>query len=36
MRWPGNYADKDEIARLYQCQDTLIQLAAMKRCATPN
>lgn len=32
----GNYAEKDEITRLYHRQDTLIQLAAMKGCATPN
>jgi hypothetical protein len=32
----GNYAEKDEITRLYQRQDTLIQLATMKGCAAPN
>jgi len=32
----GNYAEKDEIARLYQRRDTLIQLAAVKSCAVGN
>jgi hypothetical protein len=32
----GNYADKDEIARLSQRKDTLIQLASVKGCAATN
>jgi hypothetical protein len=32
----GNYADKDEITRLYQRQDTLIHLATVKNCAATN
>jgi len=32
----GNDADRNEIARLSQPQDTLVQLAAGKGCAAPN
>lgn len=30
----GNYAEKDEIARLYQRRDTLLKLGAVKACPT--
>jgi hypothetical protein len=29
----GNYAEKDEISRLYQRRDTLVKLAVLKACA---
>jgi hypothetical protein len=32
----GNYAEKDEIARLSQRKDTLIQLASVKGCTATN
>jgi hypothetical protein len=32
----GNYAEKDEIQRLYGRQDTLIKLAAFRACPTPR